>query len=110
MLYENFKELIDKNNISVQEIEKALGYAKNSIYNNWDKNKDIPKHAAISINLYIELLNIKKENQKLKQQIKKDSPLKTMLSSEILAMAETKCNDNNINIEQYISSLIIAHI
>jgi len=110
LLYEDFLELLKKNNTTVKEIENVLGYAKNSIYNNWGKNKNIPKQAAISINLYIELLNIKKENQKLKQRIEKDSSFKTILSSDVLAIAETKCNDNNIDIKQYISSLIVAHI
>ncbi len=110
MLYEDFLELLKKNDITVKEIENVLGYAKNSIYNNWGKKKNIPKQAINSIKLYIELLNIKKENQRLKQQIKKGSSFKTMLSSDILAIVESKCNDNNIDIEEYISSLIIAHI
>ena len=108
MLYKKFFELLDENNISVQEIEKALGYAKNSIYNNWGKNKKIPKHAAININLYIELLNLKKENQKLK--LKTESSLKTVLSDDALFIAKAKCSNNNLDLEQYISSLVIANI
>jgi len=108
LLYEDFLELLKKNDITVKEIENVLGYSKNSIYNNWGKNKKIPKHAVSNINLYIELLNLKKENQKLKLKI--ESSLKTVLSDEALSIAKAKCNNNNLDLEQYISSLVIANI
>ena len=103
--YKDFLELLKQNNIAVKDIEKVLGYAKNSIYNNWSKNKDIPKHAAKSIEMYIKLLEI----EKAKKEFKKQQPQIT-LSKDALALAEAKCANNKISLGEYISSLVIANM
>lgn len=108
--YKDFLDLLNKHNITIQEIAQVLGYSKYSIQNNWKAKNEIPKLAETSLKIYIELLKAKKENQELKKRLQKKTSSQMILSSEIFAIAEAKCTNNNISLKEYISSLIVANI
>jgi predicted DNA-binding protein YlxM (UPF0122 family) len=114
MLYSDFLNTLATNNISLKEIAPILGYSRYSISNNWKKDEDIPKRALISLNLYLELKKEKEKNINLKKQLDLSKNSKNInlknIPTEVVDIANKKCLKTNISLENYISSLIMAHI
>lgn len=113
MTYKEFSILLETQDLDIKDIAPILGYSKNSISNNWSKAESIPEKALIALNLFLELKQEKEERVRLKKQLEKsdyDAALSNRLSEKALKIAEQKCIENNISIEEYISSLVISNI
>ena len=114
MLYGDFLNILNSNNLSLKEIAPILGYSKYSISNNWKKDKNIPKKALISLNLYLELEKEKTKSKilekKINLQMSKEILDLKKIPEEVLDIAKKKCAKNNISLENYIASLIITNI
>jgi len=113
VLYEDFLGYLEKNNLNVKKVTSILGYGDKSIYNNWKKEKDVPEIALKSLNYYLELNKEKEENIKLNKQIamlNTQIKVEHKLSNEALGIAKKKCIENNLRIEDYLSSLVLSNI
>lgn len=98
---------IKDNDINLQETAEYLGYSKTSISNNWSKQKKVPKKAEVAFKLYL-------ENKKLKESKdnsdKKNDTLSGMLPMKAIELANEKCTNHGLELEEYITSLIISNI
>lgn len=113
MTFEELKSLLLANNIELKEVANALNYNIQSISNNWKNNKPIPQKAELLFTSYINLEIEKRKNLDLQQQLeqyKKGSNLSDYLSTKALNIAQEKCTKNNLTIEEYLSSLVMAKI
>ncbi|MDN5114184.1 hypothetical protein [Aliarcobacter butzleri] len=112
MTYTQLKELVSKNDIKLEELAKDLGYTISGMNSNWS-NKKISKKAEKSFLLYIKAKKLEKKNHELEKLInqKKESiKLSNSLSTKALQIAQKKCSNNNINLEEYLSSLVMVNI
>ncbi|UFS62752.1 hypothetical protein LOH54_01170 [Sulfurimonas sp. HSL-3221] len=113
MTYTEFLQLLEKHEIDVGGIASKLGYSKGSIENNWAKTGEVPRKAVLALELYLELRQEKHANEVLKQKLEeydRKQNLTQLLSKKALQIAERKSNENGLELEDYISSLIISTI
>lgn len=113
LLYEDFLNTLKNNNLELKDIAPILGYSKNSISNNWNKDENIPNKALIALKMYLELQKERNENIMLKKQlaeIKDTVIVSEMISSEALNIANIKCEEYKIELRDYLSSLVISNI
>jgi L-rhamnose isomerase len=104
--------MLAQNDIKLKELANDLGYTISAMNVNWSK-KEISGKAEKSFLLYIKARNLEKENselQKLISEKKKNIELSNNLSSKALQIAQQKCSKNNINLEEYLSSLVMVNI
>lgn len=104
MNYKEFETILKKNNLTVDEVKSALGYGDKSIGNNWKTNNKIPDKALIALEFYLELKKIPK---KIKTE---HDTRKITLSEKAYIVATRKSKENDIDVGEYISSLVIAAI
>lgn len=108
-----YKDFLEENKLDIKQVTSILGYGKDSIYNNWKKDKEIPEIALRTLNYYIALEKKKEENIKLGRKIKMLSAqikVEHKLSKQALEIAKKKCIDNDIKLEDYLSSLVLSNI
>jgi len=106
--YSEFINWVQNNELDLHETARFLGYSKSSISNNWSKNNEVPKKAEIAFKLFLEL---KMEKQKKQiNESNQDSTLSCNISSKALKIANNKCLENDIELDDYLSSLILANI
>ncbi|MCT7444610.1 hypothetical protein [Aliarcobacter cryaerophilus] len=106
MNYNEFLNYLGKNNLTVRQIEKELGYSYKSIQNNWKRKNKVPEKALYSIDKF---LNLKKQNLEINNLLMNDIN-NIQLPSYIYKIAKDKSIKNGITIEEYLSSLIISKI
>jgi len=94
---------IKDNDINLQETAEYLGYSKTSISNNWSKQKKVPKKAEVAFKLFL-------ENKKLKESRNRGAALHNILPVKALKLANEKCAKHDLELEEYITSLIISNI
>lgn len=112
MTYTQLKEMLTQNDIKLKELANDLGYTISAMNVNWSK-KEISGKAEKSFLLYIKVRKLEKENRELQKLIsekKKNIELSNNLSSKALQIAQQKCSNNNINLEEYLSSLVMVNI
>jgi len=103
MTYVEFKECLNIHNLTIKKVASEIGYSTKSIENNWSKIDKIPKRAKLALDMYLKILNLQKEyNQELNSQC-------FILSHSALKIAENKCKEKEISLNEYLSSLIIAN-
>lgn len=107
MHYKEFKEYLNNNNLSIKELDKHLGYSEKSILNNWKANDKVPEKAVISIQMYTELKKLRLEINNL---LNLNPNNQIQLSNSALKIAEEKCKEKGISINEYLTSLVIANI
>lgn len=106
MNYSEFLDYLRKNNLSVRQIEKELGYSSKSIQNNWKKKNQVPEKALYTINKFLKL---KKQDLEINNLLTNEIN-NIQLPSHIYKIAKEKSVKNGITIEEYLSSLIISKI
>lgn len=113
MTYTEFLHILNKIEMDVGEFSSYFGYSQASIKNNWSRKDEVPPKAEIALKLYLELQQEKRENEALRERLAKsaeDSKPLRLLPGKALQIAERKCAENDVELEVYISSLIISTI
>jgi hypothetical protein len=105
--YKEFKEYLNNNYLSIKELDEHLGYSEKSILNNWKAKDKVPEKAVISIHMYTELKKLRLEINNLLN-LNPDNQIQ--LSNSALKIAEEKCKEKDISINEYLTSLVIANI
>jgi len=113
LTYTELKALLITNNLNFKDTAIALGYNPISISNNWSKDKNIPKKAEIAFLNYVKLRKEEKKNLDLQEQLyklKNEDSQSNCLSIKALKIASQKCEYNGLDLNEYLSSLVIGNI
>lgn len=114
MTYQELENLLKNNSFDIDEVSYELGYGKKSLKNNWSQKDSIPIRGEKAFMQYMKLKFLEKENAQMKQKREDSSHLKKksmeILSEKALLIARSKCQGTGIELEDYLSALVLANI